>query len=119
MSQPIYCKYWQAVDGAATITGEAIKKPYDRFVSATFVWTGTLSGTIKLQHRDREGGTWMDTPNASSEFTVQPSGGGTLSVAVEFANVPGHEFRFVYTAAAGAGTMTCDISMGDRQEWSA
>ena len=115
MSQPIYCKYWQAVSGAATITGDAIYRPYDRFVSATFQWTGTLNGTIKLQHRDREGGTWVDTPGASAAFASQPAGSAS-NVAAEFANVPGHQFRFVYTASSGTGNMTCDISMGDRQE---
>lgn len=116
MSQTTYLKYWQAVSTSATITGEAIKKPYNARVSATFTWTSTTNGTTKMQHRDREGGTWIDTPGASAEFTTQPNGSNAGSVACNWSNVPGHEIRFVFTRTNGSGAYTCDVAMGDVQE---
>lgn len=117
MSQVVYCKYWTALSTAATITGDAVKVPYNGHVSATFTWTDDTTGTFKLQHRAREGGTWVDTPNASLEFTTQPNGTNATTVAVNWTNVPGHEFRFVFTRSAGTtGTVTTVIAMGDRQE---
>lgn len=114
--QTISCKYWQAVTTAASITGEAIKKPYDRYISATFTWTDTTEGTIELQHRDRVGGTWVATTGASAEFSAQPNGANAGTIQCNWSNVPGIEFRFVFTPVGGTGAMTCDISMGDIQE---
>lgn len=109
-----YVKYWVAQSGAATVTGVGLKCPYNGRLSATFEWTGTLSGTIALQHRHRDG-SWLATPGASTEFTSQPAGSAS-SVACNWANMPGEEFRFVYTASSGTGNLTANLGLGDDPE---
>lgn len=116
MSRVVSIKYWVAETAthSATVTGAWLAKPYDGHVSADFSWTGTIAGTIKMQHRTA-GGTAYDTPNASSQFTTQPAGSAS-NVQCNWANVPGTEYRFVYTSASGTGTITCNIAQGDMPE---
>jgi len=109
-----YIKYWVAQSGASTVTGTWQRVPYNGRLSADFEWTSTLSGTIKLQHRTRDGSAF-DTPGASTEFTSQPAG-APGSVACNWTNMPGEEYRFVYTAAAGAGNLTANVGVGDDPE---
>lgn len=68
-------------------------------------WTGTPTGTFKLQHTFDGGATPHDTPGASVEFTSQPAG-GSGSVAPNWSNVPGTMARLVYTRTGGSGTLT-------------
>jgi hypothetical protein len=72
-------------------------------LSMGFSWTGTPTGTLKLQH-SFDGATWFDTPGAATEFTAQPAGGAG-SVATNWYNMPGTLARIVYTRSAGTGTL--------------
>lgn len=70
-----------------------------------FSWTGTPTGTLKLQHTFDGGTTVYDTAGASVEFTSQPAG-GVGSVACNWYNMPGTQFRIAYTRTSGDGTLT-------------
>lgn len=73
-------------------------------LSMGFSWTGTPTGTLKLQH-SFDGSQWFDTPGAATEFTAQPAGGAG-SVATNWYNMPGTLARIVYTRTGGSGTLT-------------
>lgn len=72
-------------------------------LSMGFSWTGTPTGTLKLQH-SFDGNTWFDTPGAATEFTAQPAGGAG-SVATNWYNMPGTLARIAYTRSSGTGTL--------------
>ena len=74
-------------------------------LSMGFSWSGTPTGTLKLQHSFDGGTTWFDTPGASTEFTAQPAGSAS-SVTTNWANVPGTLARIAYTRTSGSGTLT-------------
>lgn len=115
MSRVVGIKYWRAETAthSVTVTGAWLTKPYNGHVSADFSWTGDIAGTIKMQHRTQQG-TAYDTPDASTEFT-QPAGSAS-STQCNWVDVPGTEYRFVYTSASGTGTITCNIAQGDVPE---
>jgi hypothetical protein len=115
MSLTVSARYWRAESTAASITGAWIKKPYNRHVSAEFTWTSTTNGTIKMQHRSA-GGTAVDTSDADAEFSSQPNGSNAGTIQCNWENVPGDEYRFVYTRTNGTGALTCNLAQGDSQE---
>lgn len=80
-------------------------------LSMSLNWTGTPTGTFKLQHSFDAGATAYDTPGAATEFTAQPSGGAG-SVAPNWSNMPGTVARLVYTAGSGTGTLTSYQAQG-------
>lgn len=73
-------------------------------LSMGFSWSGTPTGTLKLQH-SFDNATWFDTPGASTEFTAQPAG-SAASVATNWYNMPGTVARIAYTRTSGSGTLT-------------
>lgn len=93
---------------AATVTFPEFAITASR-LSMGFSWTGTPTGTLKLQHFD--GSNWFDTPGAAAEFTSQPAGGAG-SVACNWSNVPGSKARIVYTRTSGDGTLTSNQTQG-------
>jgi hypothetical protein len=71
--------------------------------------TGTPTGTFKLQ-ASFDGTNWVDTPNASTEFTSQPA--GAYDIVCNWTNLPGTQWRLVYTRTSGSGTLTSYYAMG-------
>jgi hypothetical protein len=73
--------------------------------------TGTGTGVFKLQTSFDGGVSWIDTPGASSEISAQPAG-AAFSALWNWANVPGTNWRVLYTATSGAGTATGYAAQG-------
>jgi hypothetical protein len=73
-------------------------------LSMGLAWTGTPTGTFKLQHSFDGGTTPIDTPGAAVEFTAQPAGAAG-AVAPNWSNLPGLVVRLVYTRTGGTGTL--------------
>jgi hypothetical protein len=111
MSQAVGAKYWQAESMLSPLLGPAMLCPYNGHLWADFDWTGAPIGLLALQFRTGSG-PWLDVPGAG--FPTQPIG-VPGSVVCNWLNVPGTEFRFVYTGA-GLGTITANVGFGDVQE---
>lgn len=112
---PISAPYTGAVPAsnpgslAATINFDAMPVIGSR-LSLYLSATGTPTGTFKLQS-SFDNVNWIDTPNASTEFTSQPAG-AAYSILCNWSNVPGSLWRLVYTRSGGTGTLTSSYAMG-------
>ncbi len=98
-------------------SGTAVFGPWPvagRRLSVQASWTGTPTGTFKLQC-SFNGGAFVDVPGASAEFTAnsqaQPAGGAGSAVW-NWVNVPGNMVRLLYTATSGTGTLTVTAAQG-------
>jgi hypothetical protein len=110
-------KTWQGVvngDMSATFNGPAHDVRGVDNIGAEFVWTGTPTGTLKLQASsdpptDNSSGppanvTWNDVPASMATFPSQPAGGPS-SCIVPVLNFPWAWLRVVYTRTSGTGTL--------------
>lgn len=67
--------------------------------------TGTATGVFKLQTSFDGKTTWFDTPGAATEIAAQPAG-AAFTALWNWSNVPGGNWRILYTATSGTGTAT-------------
>lgn len=114
MSNPVVnIKYMQAESLAASVNGAWLRAPADGHVSAFITWTGTPTGTLKLEAR-AAGGTEGEVPGSSAQFTTQPAGAAQATpIICNWDNVPGGEYRITYTRSGSTGTMTINLAQGD------
>ena len=86
-----------------------------RRLTMRLAWTGTPTGVLALQTSFDGGTTWTTVPGASVEFTsngqAQPAGGAGSGI-YNWQDVPGAEFRILYTATSGTGTLTGSWEQG-------
>lgn len=115
MTLAVGARYWINVSMLPSpVNGPAMRCPYNGHLWADFTWTGAPTGTLALQCRTA-GGPWVEVPGAAPAFTTQPGGAPAGPIMCNWVNMPGTEFRFVYTGA-GAGNITANVGFGDVQE---
>ena len=79
-----------------------------RRLSITGAWTSTPTGTFTLECLFQDG-VWRTVPGAAAEFTAngqaQPAGSASSGVW-NWSNIPGSQWRLVYTRSSGSGIFT-------------
>jgi hypothetical protein len=111
LTQTYQHKIADAVSGATTWTQPVgtNKKSAAKY-SATVFWTGTLTGTFKIQVSNNSttgaDGTWVDY---TITLSTQPAGSAG-NFGASLSNCGYYWVRWVYTAVSGTGTFTIDVT---------
>lgn len=94
-------KVFESVSMAASFNSSSIDILYFREYSATFVFTGSPVGTLKIQGSNDTDNpdSWVDIENSSSTITAAGS------ILYEVSEVAVSFIRFVYTYTSGSGTI--------------
>lgn len=92
---------FSGVDMAASFNSSSIDLLYYREYSATFVFTGSPVGTLKIQGSNdtSDPSSWVDIENSSSSIAAAGS------ILYEVSEVAVSFIRFVYTRSSGSGTI--------------
>ena len=94
-----------ATSMGSTVTGPAIDNGSYPLASVQAAWTGTPTGTLKLQiSNDPLAGSWTDYTGSSVSLT------GTSDTTAWFFENASRWVRVVYTFASGAGTLDVYVS---------
>jgi hypothetical protein len=94
-----------AASMASTITGAAVDTgPYSS-TSVQAAWTGTPTGTLKIQIADDDAASvWTDYTGSSVSLT------GTADTCAWFFSTASRWVRVVYTFTSGTGTLNVYVS---------
>lgn len=85
---------------SVTANSEPVDAGIAQTWSMVFIWTGTPTGTVKVQVSP-DNSTWTDLPSSS-----QATGGSAGSHTVNFSG-SGHRYlRAAYTLSSGSGDLT-------------
>lgn len=90
-------------DMSGNITSSTVNLDFHIMASIQAVWTGTPTGTIKLQ-QSNDASNWTDISGAS-----QATGGAAGSVCFNLNLAPMKYVQLVYTRTSGSGTLNATV----------
>lgn len=93
-----------AADMSADVTSEVVSIEHLPIVGVWLAWSGTPTGSLKVQGAPRATGPWLDVTSA---IALAGSAGSQL---VKLPDEPSHFMRIFYDATSGAGNLTAHVA---------